>query len=897
MKRSRNSSIPFGIRDILIEIVDKKILKVSKAGIHQKDLLYHPKIKEVIGLIRVVDFTGSGLRSIPNQYAYLSNLKKFILPSNIKVPNYIQKLPNLKRISIKYIQGKFSKEILGFVNIQHLHLLEFQDYPEGIFSFPQLKSLTLENCAFVPKSLQEHSNIKDIKISGKWLITNDQQALAKTLKHAETLNISNNYLKTFPNWVLGCKKLRALDISKNKIKEIPKSIHQLKNLQVFHSENNPIRNVPIEVLQRGIRAICNYFENISQQGVDYLYEIKLILVGQGRVGKTSLTKKLSIPNYQLESEQRSTEGIDVKTWKIPKEEFQENSPPLPKDFQVNIWDFGGQEIYHSTHQFFLTRRSLYIIVAESRQETSNDEFYYWLNLIKILSNQSPVLITLNKCDQPTKELPIKNYQDNFSNIQGFNKISCANGWEHSIETLKKDIKNILSNRQLLPHIGTPLPKDWVKLRVGLENLFKKNKDHITLETFLHASAKVGMDKEKALWLSNYLHDIGIILHFQDDLLLREIIILNHEWVTKGVYKVLDNEKVKKQRGRFTNDDLLLIWSEEKWRDKINVLLALMKKFDLCFEIENGKYLSPQLLPPDEIDYIWPSYDNNLKFEYHYAFMPKGLISRLIVKMNLYIFQESHWLHGVILDYEDTRALIQEEFFKKRLSIRLHGPYKEKFLYIILKAIEEIHSSFHNLEVKKMVPCNCSQCQVSREPFFFEYSTLKKCREKNKEFLVCGYSVEDVEVNSLIENLIPVVSGKLRKDDQTHIQIYNTIDRSQIDIENHGEMAAMNVGKGSQGIAGSMMSASTDIQNELVFTLTNIQQDILLNTVLTEEARRNALSFLDTLAEEIEKSQPEFRILNMAANALKNSLTSLATKAELLQSVDTATAKILQLYAK
>jgi len=29
---------------------------------------------------------------------------------------------------------------------------------------------------------------------------------------------------------------------------------------------------------------------------------------------------------------------------------------------VNIWDFGGQEIYHATHQFFLTHRSLYLLL-------------------------------------------------------------------------------------------------------------------------------------------------------------------------------------------------------------------------------------------------------------------------------------------------------------------------------------------------------------------------------------------------------------------------------------------------------------------------------------------------------------------------------------------------------
>ena len=48
-------------------------------------------------------------------------------------------------------------------------------------------------------------------------------------------------------------------------------------------------------------------------------------------------------------------GIDVIEWHFGMEGGQ--------DFGVNMWDFGGQEIYHATHQFFLTKRSLYALVA------------------------------------------------------------------------------------------------------------------------------------------------------------------------------------------------------------------------------------------------------------------------------------------------------------------------------------------------------------------------------------------------------------------------------------------------------------------------------------------------------------------------------------------------------
>jgi GTPase SAR1 family protein len=45
--------------------------------------------------------------------------------------------------------------------------------------------------------------------------------------------------------------------------------------------------------------------------------------------------------------------------------------PNGKNFRVNIWDFGGQEIYHQTHQFFLTERSLYALVADTRTENTD----------------------------------------------------------------------------------------------------------------------------------------------------------------------------------------------------------------------------------------------------------------------------------------------------------------------------------------------------------------------------------------------------------------------------------------------------------------------------------------------------------------------------------------------
>ena len=152
----------------------------------------------------------------------------------------------------------------------------------------------------------------------------------------------------------------------------------------------------------------------------------------------------------------------------------------------------------------------------------------------------------------------------------------------------------------------------------------------------------------------------------------------------------------------------------------------------------------------------------------------------------------------------------------------------------------------------------------------------------------------MEVNSLIENLIPVVSGKLRKENKAEIQIYNTIDKSQIEIENTGEMTGVNVGKGSLAVAGNVMSISMDTQSELLDALQSIYQGIHTNTYLSAEEKENSLSFLETIREEIQKQQPEFKTLNMASSALKNSLSSLSVDSNLWQSSESILARIIRL---
>jgi len=632
--------------------------------------------------LRLLYLRSNQLSTLPDAITKLFTLQLLDLRFNqmSTLPDAITQLTNLQLLDLSANQlGTLPEVVTKLSNLTRLYLSDNQlsALPSTFTQLSSLQRLDLRSnqLSTFPETITQLFNLQSLYLRANRLDTLPETLIQ--LSELQSLDLSSNQLSTLPQAITQLSSLKRLDLRSNQLSTLPQALIRLSTLQSLYLSFNPLTNPPLEIATQGIDAIRAYFAERAANPEDIgLYESKLLLVGEGRVGKTSLSKSLRIPDYELEDEQ-STEGIDIQTWTIPAAETG-----LDEDFRLNVWDFGGQEIYHATHQFFLTRRSLYLLVTESRREDKHDDFYYWFNIIRLLGDNAPVVVVLNKCDQPTKELPIEEYRKTFDNIIHYEKVSCAQGWRETIANLKANIRRILTDKTLMPHVGDRLPGVWVRVRRDLTEVREQGLDYIPYQQFLDLCAKHNMVEPARINLvGGYFHDLGIFLHFRDDWDLRDTVILNHEWVTDGVYKVLDNGTVKAQQGRFTDDDLMDIWADESYREKRRELLALMKntKFELCYELPpvNGQrqgYLAPQLLPVDEIDYEWRTHDNNLRFEYRYDFMPKGILSRFIVKRHQDIAQATdaqghpqqvHWRYGVLLEWEGTRALVRERYFEKK----------------------------------------------------------------------------------------------------------------------------------------------------------------------------------------------------------------------------------------
>lgn len=526
------------------------------------------------------------------------------------------------------------------------------------------------------------------------------------------------------------------------------NVHDVGDVGIY-VEACPLTNPPAEVVKQGNKAILNYFKEREAQGVDHLYEAKLLIVGEGGAGKTSLLRRLYQTDKGLPEETETTKGIDIH-----RHEFKLDNGRV---FRLNVWDFGGQEIYHATHQFFLTKRSLYLLLDDTRKDnkTVQDEgFKYWLEIVDQLSDHSPILIFQNEKGDRSKTIDLAGIKGRFDNVMdcykgNLEKADAADSLRDALEFYARQ----------LPHIGEELPARWVLIRAEIETLAEK-KPYITQQDYFDLYSKyLAFDREKALYLSRYFHDLGVFLHFQDDLLLAKTVILQNTWATEAVFKMLDNEITKSALGRFTLQDCQRVWRDSQYADMHPDLLALMQKFELCYRLPDvgvATWLAPQLLPPSKPDTLtdWEQ-PGDLLLRYRYEFLPKGLISRLMVRLHRFVSQpELGWVTGVLFERNGTEVLVAIPPKGGEIALRARGAECKELLSVIAAELDALNDSFHGLKekVEKLVPCNCIQCQGLMQPRTFELRELLRRKKYSKFKVECPGSFVYVDVLELLDGI-------------------------------------------------------------------------------------------------------------------------------------------------
>lgn len=593
------------------------------------------------------------LKAVENGNQSINLSKKGI----IELPKEIGLLKNLGTLDLSGNNiTRLPKEIGNLLNLRDLNLKdnELFDLPDAIGNLENLDSIHLNSNLFreFPRQLYDLKKLKHICIAANFISKIGDDISRLTL--LRDIQLSSNKIEVFPLGLTKIIGLKKISIERNLLRSIPIEVTQMNNLDellILHNSTS----IPPEVIARGTRFIFNHLKKLdAAKNKKFFNEAKLIFVGDGNVGKTSLVRLLQ--GSKFNRGQEKTEGIAIKKWSVKLDSEREVS--------VNIWDFGGQEIMHATHQFFLTQRSVYVLVLNTREEDRYGMIDYWLKMIRSYGVDSPVILALNKFDEHNTDVDRRGLQKKY-NIHGFVSTSCKTGKGKSelIDLIKDAIGS-------LEHTKIEWVDNELKVKQRLEDM---KYDFISYDMYEKLCNEEGVSDNKNL--IKFLHDLGIVLNFHDDNRLNSTNILNPEWVTTGVYKILNYKNLAGKKGILDVSLVPKILDPKQYpKDKHFFILDMMKKFELCFDIEgsNSKsMLIPELLPIQEPDFEWNS-DGNLIFQYKYEFLTSNILSRFIVKVHSFIDNNIYWKNGVVLIKDGNRSLIKADREERIITIYVSG---------------------------------------------------------------------------------------------------------------------------------------------------------------------------------------------------------------------------------
>ncbi len=119
----------------------------------------------------------------------------------------------------------------------------------------------------------------------------------------------------------------------------------------------------------------------------YQHLFKVIIVGAGKVGKTSLTIRFAEDRFR--ESYLPTLGVDFLTKNLAIDD---------KKIKLQLWDTGGQEFVISLLPFYYTGAHGGVLVYDMTNRNSFNSLDYWLKQILQNAGDIPLVLAGNKID-------------------------------------------------------------------------------------------------------------------------------------------------------------------------------------------------------------------------------------------------------------------------------------------------------------------------------------------------------------------------------------------------------------------------------------------------------------------------------------------------------------------
>ncbi|MCX5643089.1 MAG: leucine-rich repeat domain-containing protein [Phycisphaerae bacterium] len=718
-----------------------------------------------------LDLSGNQLTTIPPELGQLTNLQVLDLSSNelTFVPRELARLANLQ---VLYLQDNqltaIPRELTSLNNLQWLNLSEnhLTSIPPELAEMTNLRRLYLSRnqLASVPRELARLAKLEVL-----YLAVNELTVVAPELtqlRNLEDLDLYHNRLRSIPAELARLTNLRRLNLFHNQLASIPPELGSLERLEQLHLGANPLVTPPREIIDQGTAAVLTYLRGTAKVE-KHKWEAKLLVVGEASVGKTELVKALHAEDYGGET---ATQGVQIRTLKI------EHPSKTDVTMSLNLWDFGGQEIQHATHQFFYSERALFVLVWNARENYEQAKLNTWLELIQARASipadetggreewRAPVLLVATHCDLWKPDVPYEELKKQFPRIRLLGLHEVSNKTRRGIDELREALTEAAAE---LPLMGTPWPADWQKAEDELGARVEAKQSRINLHDLWTLMDSAGVAADSRELLSRALDGMGKIRVFLDDEELRQVVVLDPQWLTNRIARVLKNED---QHGKAICRHAILhrvhwsiFWPEED-ETTHRLFARMMRNFDLVYAFEDSldEWLVVQLLPYQlaeedkrQFDELWSRFDGQREITMNFRLdqsIPPGIPTWFIAREHRFSV-ELHWRLGVLLADEpkDPKhiGLVQAFPEQRYIQLTVRGPLPHNFFVLLRDGLEYTLARFPGLNIRRCVPCpGHTQPKCRHE---FDLRQLSKAIEKDKPKLEmeCPEELENISVPGML----------------------------------------------------------------------------------------------------------------------------------------------------
>ena len=690
--------------------------------------------------VMILNLTATRLKSLPNGIMRLKSLKAlYVDQNNLRtLPNAFSKMDSIRTLSLEGNQfERFPKQIYNLplqdLNLSHNRITEI---PAEVALLTELRSLVLGT---------EKGRSTSAR---RGMIARAPVELGE-LSQLRKLILSNNRLAELPATLGNLELLELLEASNNQLIELPAELAPLVSRGLLlRVDGNPLREPLPDVIDRGPKALATYLASLTDAVEQY--EAKLLMVGEGNVGKTSLVQRLL--GKPFVTNRPTTHGIEVSHLTVPH-------PRLPITLTLHIWDFGGQEVYRISHQFFFSRRALYVVTWNPRQGQEQDEVEGWLRRIRLrVGHGVRILVVATHADERNPELDYPLLKAIFGDIL-VGQYAVDTKTDTGLELLSSALAG---QAALLPQMGQRLSSRWITARDRVLQL-AASAPQISFESFTKLCADCGITSMEVRPLLELLHDLGHVIYYGSDEGLKEMVVLNPEWLTKAIGAVLEDRGTRASSGVLSHARLREIWKvspdggyETKYHP---YFLRLMEKFDVSYRLDDdeGKSLVAQLVPYERPDVPWDRGQPHqegvrvLGLICETSEAAPGLIAWLTVRHHR-SSTGRHWRRGVFLrhaiDLYASEALL-ELIDERRLAVEVRAPSPDLFFNVIRDSIEDlIVRRWPGISYTLFIPCPTVRNGVLCSGRL-KLDALIRLREKQRAEIVCQECTEDHDIGKLL----------------------------------------------------------------------------------------------------------------------------------------------------